>query len=335
MHFPSSLHLILLSLCLSTVSLAQGSGRVVNTTSGRFRGYSPYPGVEAYLGIPYAAAPIGPRRWQPPAPYTTKETTIQDASQPYPGCYQVRFNTALNDKVSGSSESEDCLLLSVWKPAKTDPASKTKLPVLVWIYGGGFAQGASNMNDGVDFVSQQRNMIAVTFNYRLNVFGFPTTPAAEHKNVGLLDQRAAVEWVAENIAAFGGDPNRITLAGQSAGSSSVAFYAFAYSNNPIVSGLIMMSGQPESNLRDDGEAWSQVAERTNCTDRNRTAELECMRDVPPRSLKRGISYSNLIEYGALTGGSPTPDNKTVFELEQYVTKGYEGKFANVVSNPLC
>ncbi len=312
---------------------AQYSALVVNTTSGLFRGYSPHPGVEAFLGIPFAAPPTGPLRWQPPHPYTPSDTTtIHNASEPYSGCYQILFNTALNDKVTGTRESEDCLFLSIWKPANQDPAGTKKLPVLLWIYGGGFAQGASNPNDGVDFVSNQKDVMVVSFNYRLNIFGFPTTPAVERKNVGLLDQRAAVEWVAANIAAFGGDPERIVLAGQSAGAISVAVYAFAYPGDPIVKGLITMSGQPETNLKDDGASWRQVAEKTECRNGNRTRELECMMEVPPRRLKRGISSANIIEYGDLTGGSPTVDNKTLFSVEEYVTKGFGGRFAKIVSN---
>ena len=319
-------------LTLVSLALAQYTPHVVNTTSGLFRGYSPHPNVEAFLGIPFAAPPVGTLRWQPPQPYTPDDTTmIRNASDPYPGCYQMLFNTALNDKVTGTRESEDCLFLSVWKPASHDPETEKKLPVLLWIYGGGFAQGASNPNDGVDFVSNHKDVIVVSFNYRLNIFGFPTTPAVKQKNVGLLDQRAAVEWVAANINSFGGDPQKIVLAGQSAGGISVAVYAFAYPNDPIVKGLITMSGQPETNLIDDGGSWRQVAERTGCRDRNRTKELDCMMSVPPRRLKRGISNANIIEYGDLTGGSPTVDNRTLFSAEQYVTRGYEGRFAKIVS----
>ena len=188
------------------------------------------------------------------------------------------------------------------------------------------------MYDGIEFVANQKDVIVVSFNYRLNIFGFPTTPAIEHRNVGLLDQRAAVEWVSANIGAFGGDPERFVLAGQSAGAISTSMYAFAYPDEPLVSGMIMMSGQPETNLRDDGEAWRQVAERTGCSNRNRTMELECLRGLEPRALKRGISNANIIEYGDLTGGSPTVDNGTVFTTEGYVERGYEGRFAKVVSD---
>jgi carboxylesterase type B len=324
---------ILLTVSVLPSAFAQVSGSVVNTTSGLFRGYSPYPGVEAYLGIPYAARPVGDLRWQPPQSYAPDDAgTIRNATDPYSGCYQVLFNTALNDKVTGTREAEDCLFLSVWKPANHDPNSRTKLPVLLWVYGGGFAQGASNPNDGVDFVSQQGDIIVVSFNYRLNIFGFPTTPAIKRKNLGLLDQRAAVEWVAANIAAFGGDPGRIVMAGQSAGSTSVAVYAFAYPDHPLIAGMITMSGQPETNLRDDGSAWRQVAERVGCGNKNRTREMDCMREVAPRRLKRGISNANIIEYGALTGGSPTVDNKTLFSVEEYVSRGLQGRFAKIVSS---
>ena len=302
---------------------------IVETSSGLYRGYSPRPDVHAYLGIPFAAPPLGNLRWKPPQPYTPpNNSTVNDASQPYPGCYQLVFNTALNDKLTGTAESEDCLFISVWKPASLKPTGKRKLAVLLWTYGGAFAQGSSNPNDGVDFVSEQQDVIVVSFNYRLNIFGFPTTPAVERRNLGLLDQRAAIEWAAANIEAFGGDPKRMVMAGQSAGSISTAYYSFAYPNDPIIAGIVTMSGQPETNLRDDGSAWKQAATHTNC--RNSTypnTELECMKALPPRTLKRAVSYSNIIEYGALTGGSPTVDNITVFSPAAYVELGINGSFA--------
>lgn len=134
--------------------------------------------------------------------------------------------------------------------------------------------------------------------YRLNIFGFPNSPAIKTKNIGLLDQRLAIEWCRDNIAAFGGDPQRMTLIGQSAGGQSVMYYSYAFADDPIVSGLISWSGPPESSLPEDGSSWQKVANETDCANEESVEEeLTCMKQQPPRALRRAISPSNRINYG--------------------------------------
>lgn len=110
----------------------------VNTTSGVFKGFSPYPIVNAYLGIPFARPPVGKLRFAPPKAFVPKDNAVQDATLIKPGCYQVLHTSAWADKGNGISESEDCLSINVWKPAEQ---GKELLPVLIWLYPGGFGQG--------------------------------------------------------------------------------------------------------------------------------------------------------------------------------------------------
>lgn len=152
------------------------------------------------------------------------------------------------------------------------------------------------------------------------------------KNLGLLDQRVAIEWTRDNIKSFGGDPTRIILAGQSAGSESIALYSYSFANDPIASGFIELSGQPGTSGQDDGSSWARVIEETGCVNQSSPlTELECLKNLPPREIKRAVSISNIINYGDLSGGLPAVDNKTVFSQQEYVSRGMAGQFARVVS----
>ena len=127
----------------------------------------------------------------------------------------------------GDNFSEDCLTLNVWTKPQVGESKKA---VLVWIYGGGFTTGNSdNVAYNGQYIAQDEDVVLVSFNYRLNVFGFPGTPNAT-QNLGLLDQRLAIEWVRDNIEKFGGDAERITIFGQSAGSASVDYHTFAWAD---------------------------------------------------------------------------------------------------------
>ena len=168
--------------------------------------------------------------------------------------------------------------------------------------------------------------------YRLNAFGFPNSPAIEHKNPGLLDQRSAIEWIRENIQAFGGNSSRMTLWGHSAGAISISLYSYQYVDDPIVSALIETSGQPPLIPSDDGSSWKTVVNATGCSRDNDAEELACMKQLPPRSIKRGISPNDLPGYGDIISGTGTPviDNVTFLSLEEYQARGTEGRFARLV-----
>ncbi|MEE4451565.1 carboxylesterase family protein [Novosphingobium resinovorum] len=201
------------------------------------------PTVAVYKGIPYAAAPVGPLRWRPPAaPAAWEGVRKADAfgnACPQPGGEMAR----------GMPQSEDCLTLNVWTGAK--PGSGEKRPVYVWIYGGGFigGTGASPEFDGEGLA--RKGVVVVTFNYRVGVLGFLSTPELSTEsghnasgNYGLLDDIAALQWVQRNIAAFGGDPAKVTIGGQSAGAGSVGFLAMS----PLARGLFR-AGIAESHAR--------------------------------------------------------------------------------------
>ncbi|MEV5830327.1 carboxylesterase family protein [Spirillospora sp. NPDC052242] len=188
---------------------------VVGTQHGRVRGIT-RDGVTAFLGIPYAAPPFGPNRFQaprPPEPWDgVRDATAYGPTAPKPG-YAGPFKTLLPDpEIPG----EDCLNLNVWTP---EPGG-SGLPVMVWIHGGAFANGSGAVPtyDGGNFARD--GVVCVTINYRLGVEGFANLPGAP-LNRGLRDQIAALEWVRDNIAAFGGDPGRVTVFGESAGAMSV------------------------------------------------------------------------------------------------------------------
>lgn len=192
----------------------------VRIQSGLLRGTTE-DGVDSYKGIPYAAPPVGEFRWRPPQPVTPWEG-IRDASKFGPNCAQAGWETPPGTIAEGSSE--DCLYLNVWVPSGTK--SGTKLPVMVWIHGGGFVGGSGSETTGNQFAKQ--GVILMTFNYRLGRLGHFAFPAlsAEHPeepkgSYAYMDQIAALKWVQDNIAAFGGDPENVTIFGFSAGGVSV------------------------------------------------------------------------------------------------------------------
>ncbi len=170
-----------------------------------------------YLGIPFAAPPVGELRWRAPQP-VVPWSGVRQARSFSPACAQTAVWITL-------PKSEDCLYLNVWTPAQ----SVAKLPVIVWIYGGGYYGGtaAQPLYDGANLA--KRGAVVVTINYRLGIWGFFAHPelAAESPdhvsgNQGIADQIAALRWVKDNIASFGGDADRVTIMGESAGAGSVA-----------------------------------------------------------------------------------------------------------------
>lgn len=200
-------------------------------------------GISSFKGIPFAQAPVGDLRWKAPLAPKAWEGT-RKADKFGPRAMQRAIFSDMNFRSDGMSE--DCLYLNVWTPAKT---GKEKLPILVYFYGGGLFTG-----DGSEYRYDGENMarngiISITVNYRLNVFGFMSHPEltaeSPHKasgNYGFLDQMAALQWIQKNIAAFGGDPNRVTIAGESAGSVSVTAQMASPLSKDLMAGAIGSSG---------------------------------------------------------------------------------------------
>src|SRR5262245_16387696 len=190
---------------------------LVRTTAGDLRGAHEN-GIAVFRGVPYAAPPVDELRFAPPRPVQAWPG-VRDARKDGPIAPQLRSRLA---HVMGDFEppqSEDCLTLNIWTPA-TDAK---KRPVLVWIHGGAFASGAGSLPwySGERFAANG-DLVAVSINYRLGALGFLCLPGVSPGNLGLLDQVAALRFVRDNIAAFGGDPDNVTVVGQSAGAASIA-----------------------------------------------------------------------------------------------------------------
>lgn len=235
------------SLLLSAPIFAASSGPQVKTRLGTVEGKEE-DGVQKFLGIPYAAPPVGDLRWKPPMP-AAKWKGMRQANDFGPHCLQGKVFGDMNFRDSGGSE--DCLTLNVWVSAKRAAA---KLPVMVWIYGGGFVAGTTSepRQDGTHLAKQ--GVVVVSMNYRLGVFGFlvhlelaKESGRNSAGNYGLLDQLAALHWVHDNIAAFGGDPNNVTIFGESAGSFSVS----AQMASPLSKGLFQKA------MGESGAAFSR------------------------------------------------------------------------------
>lgn len=315
-------------------------------------------GVEYYRGIPFAQPPTGPLRLKPPVRLESfgsvqatgvgpacPQTTAVDLTPllldvlPLPGVEEALFfGSAMGD------ETEDCLTMSVMRPQGT--AAGAKLPVLFWIYGGGFETGSSQMYNGSVFIPQSvalgKPIIFVAVNYRLGAFGFlggSEVLADGAANLGLLDQRMGLEWAADNIAAFGGDPDAVTIWGESAGSISI-FDQLAlfdgnntYKGRPLFRGAIMNSGsitptEPVNGVKAQG-IFDTVVEAAGCASAADSAKLDCLRGVDydtflnaSNSLPSYLSYNSL----ALTY-TPRPDGRILTDCPAVLAQ--ERKYAAV------
>jgi para-nitrobenzyl esterase len=234
--------LILLSIAMTGMqAFAQNQVKIAN---GILEGtLNRATGIRSFKGIPFAQPPVGDLRWKEPQP-VKNWTGVRKAD--HFGKNAMQKNVFGDMMFRSAGMSEDCLYLNVWTPAKS---AKEKLPVLVYFYGGGFVagDGSESRYDGESMA--QKGIVSLTVNYRLGVFGFLAHPelSAESPHhasgdYGLLDQHAALEWVKKNIAAFGGDPNRITIAGESAGSIAVCAQMASPLSRNLIAGAIGESG---------------------------------------------------------------------------------------------
>jgi para-nitrobenzyl esterase len=216
-------------------------------TSGRLLGYSEH-GINAFLGIPYAESPYGDRRFLPPEP-RRPWSGVRDARSVAVGCPQPTLpqeDLALGAFINPVSTGDDCLTLNVWSPRH----GAASLPVMVWIHGGGFiaGSGAAAVHSGATWARD--GVVYVSINYRLHVDGFMYFDR-DTSNLGLQDQVAALRWVRDNIAEFGGDPDNVTVFGQSAGAVSTAHLLSAPSAAGLFHRAIVQSGTTEGALSID------------------------------------------------------------------------------------
>ena len=281
----------------TTIELADGTieGEVAGTTR-RFR------------GIPFAAPPVGALRWRPPRP-----------PAPWTGTLPTKaFSSACPQRPSTlgtPSENEDCLYLNVWTP---DPAPRERLPVMVWFHGGGNEFGSTGdviplglgglIFDG-QLLTERRDVVVVTTNYRLGKLGFFAHPALAAEdpdapyagNQGLLDQRAALAWVKSNIAAFGGDPDNVTIFGESAGSADVCFQVVSPGSRGLFHRAISESGgctTRQDDAAEGAELARRVAAAVGCGDVG--DQLACLRDAPVGALlDSGVAVGPVVDGGFL------------------------------------
>lgn len=246
-HFP--VLCLVFALTPPAIAAPQGMKAVnkkddVKTAAGIVEGTGADPsGVREFKGVPFAAPPLGNLRFAPPQP-VKPWTDIRQTSQFGPRCMQLPLFGDMNFRSRGMSE--DCLYLNIWTPAKSASA---KLPVMLYFFGGGFQAGDASepRYDGESMAT--RGVVVITVNYRLGVFGFLAHPELTKEsphhasgNYALLDQSAAIRWVRGNIAAFGGDPGKITIAGESAGSISVSAQMVSPLSKDLIAGAIGESG---------------------------------------------------------------------------------------------
>ncbi|KAL8972888.1 MAG: hypothetical protein Q9197_002584 [Variospora fuerteventurae] len=315
----------------------RGPPHRVLTSSGLLEGHRApnTPSVSEFLGIPFAQPPVGGLRFAAPQPYRGRDlfrastfslavrvtnvaqSSVADSNANIVGPAAAKLVDAT--QLFGKTVGEDCLKLNVWtKPTQ----GEKKKAVLFWLYGGGFTKGTTNtfLYDG-EFLADTQDVIVVSANYRVSLFGFPGLPGLD-QNVGLLDQRLAVEWVRDNIAAFGGDPNRITLFGQSAGGSSIDYYSYTWLDDPIVHGFITESGVVNSFFipvaPNNTAAWYGISQKLGCGDSSAgiANTVACMRQKPMADILGATATAP--PFG------PTADGKTV--LADYTVAGSQGRF---------
>jgi para-nitrobenzyl esterase len=263
-------------------------GPVVGTADG---------GVLRFQGLPFAAPPVGALRWRPPQP-PAGWTEPREATAPGARCPQLAAAEG-TPHATAASENEDCLTLNVTVPAGSTPGSR--LPVLFWIHGGGFSAGAGSDVDPRR-LAEAGPMVVVTTNYRLGMLGFLGLPGLPGSgSFGLLDQQQALRWVQRNIAAFGGDPARVTVAGESAGADSVCAQ-LSGSAGLFHRAILQSGGCSPANIIDvirpgtgaGGDTWKprqlvesagrRVAQKLGCDEPDTV--LDCLRELPVRELTR-------------------------------------------------
>jgi para-nitrobenzyl esterase len=216
----------------------------LQTSSGQVAGLVLPSGVRAWYGVPYAQPPTGALRWQRPQPISWKG--VWNADRMMPECMQVLRPHDINHYFGEEATSEDCLYMNIWASGNATPRSK--LPVIVFIYGGGGTIGSSGVANYSGENVARHNAVFVNFNYRVGVLGFMAHPALSTEqgghsgNYAYLDQNAALRWIHDNIERFGGDPARVVIMGQSAGAGSVVQQTFSPLSKGLFSGAVMSSG---------------------------------------------------------------------------------------------
>ncbi|KAJ5453820.1 uncharacterized protein N7458_004776 [Penicillium daleae] len=328
--------------------LSNWSSLTVETRTGTFIGMlnNTYPNVRQFLRVPFAQPPVGDLRWMPPQklPSSSRkyDATIYGPACPQyvsaedsfwkdyePASFVINLGENLTQGSVTWSSAEDCLSIAIWTPASADKSSK--LPVTLFATGGAGVEGGIMIPAHLptQWVSRSQEHIAIALNYRVNIFGNPKSRALKETSLSLMDMRAAVEWIHENIEAFGGDPDNIFLWGQSQGAALTHLYTLAYPDDPLVASYGIISQEPGTTLdlptTDDPYLdFDIVAKALGCNyGDDAEAELNCM---------RMISWVQIEEYINRYQGTPPisfmeyiPDETYIFSNE--TLRYLEGKVA--------
>ncbi|MBW8753840.1 MAG: carboxylesterase family protein [Sphingomonadales bacterium] len=314
---------------IGLAGVASAAPPVVPTESGPVRG-SISDGVKSWKGIPFAATTAGANRWRPPQP-VAKWREARDATQYGHDCMQLPFGG--DAAPLGTEPSEDCLVLNVWAPDKA--AKGAKLPVIAWIYGGGFVNGGSSPPTYSGENMARKGVVFVSFNYRLGRFGtflLPQLVGENAGNYGYMDQLAALKWIKRNIAAFGGNPDNVTLIGESAGGASVNTMLTSPMAHRLFQRAVVMSGGNGEVGDDDSRKRAQEASLAFAAAKgvqaNDPQALEKLRAFPGEAIVDGLNLAALFNPrpGALPFASPFVDGQLAVDPGKAFASG---RFARV------
>lgn len=282
-------------------------------------------GVESWKGIPFAAPPLGDARWRAPRPVAPWDG-VRQATTYAADCMQLPFPS--DAAPLGTQPGEDCLYLNVWKPA----GAKTKLPVIVWIYGGGFVNGGSSPPTYSGAALARQGALVISFNYRIGRFGFFAHPQLTAEagettatgNYGFMDQLAALEWVKRNAAAFGGDPSNVTITGESAGGMSVNFLLTSPASRGLFHKAVVMSGgdggtapTPPAAVERIGVNFAQ-SKGIAADDPQALAKL---RALPADQVVDGLNLATFMRQGMPTYHGPFADGKLAIDSRAAFASG--------------
>ncbi|XP_030065310.1 neuroligin-3 [Microcaecilia unicolor] len=334
-----SLALWLWSVALQVVTIdCQAYSQTVNTHYGKIRGTRvPLPSeflgpVDQYLGVPYAAPPVGEKRFLPPEP-PPSWSGIRNATHFSPVCPQNIHNavpeimtpiwfTSNLDIVTTyiQDQSEDCLYLNVYVPTEDDIRDSGAKPVMVYIHGGSYMEGTGNMIDG-NVLASYGNVIVITLNYRVGVLGFLSTgDQAAKGNYGLLDQIQALRWISENVAFFGGDPLRITVFGSGIGASCVSLLTLSHHSEGLFQRAIIQSGSALSSWAVNYQPVKytrMLAEKVGCNVLDTVDMVDCLRQKSSKELvEQDIQPARYhVAFGPVIDGDVIPDDPEIL-MEQ-------------------
>ncbi|GAA0296665.1 hypothetical protein GCM10009087_03060 [Sphingomonas oligophenolica] len=317
--------LAIIATSLAIAGTAHAAALQVTIATGALKGVEA-DHIVSFRGIPFAAPPVGPLRWRAPQPARPWKG-VRDASAYANDCMQLPFPS--DAAPLGTPPAEDCLYANVWKPA----GARGKLPVLVWIYGGGFVNGGSSPPTYSGAELAKKGIMVVSFNYRLGRFGTFAHPQLtkadpDHGligNYGYMDQLAALNWVKRNIAAFGGDPAKVTIIGESAGGMSVHMLL----TSPMAKGLfaraVIQSGGDGAGMGATDLATVEKIGLAFAASKGIAgqdpAALEKLRALPAQEVVDGLNLATMQRPGPRTASGPFADGKLAVDVKAAYASG--------------